>query len=176
MRPTTGEALVHGIPPRNARGLVGVVSHTTYLYEELTALENLRFFGALYDVAAPAHRAAELLEAVGLTELASERVDRLSRGQQQRVAIARSLLHNPSLLLLDEPDAGLDLSAFQVLQSLITRGGHTVVLTTHNLAAGLLLGTRAAVLSRGSIVYTRDSLSPADAPELAERLRQLVPA
>ncbi len=149
------------------------MSHATYLYEELTAAENLRFYGELYDVPTPARRASELLEAVGLTELANERVGRMSRGQQQRVTIARALMHSPSLLLLDEPDTGLDLAAFALLESLTTQSAHAVVLTTHNLSAGLRLGTRVAVLSRGRIAYTQDGVGPADTVALSEMLQRL---
>lgn len=173
MRPSSGVALVQGLPPRRARAQVGVVSHATYLYEELTAAENLRFYGELYDVPTPARRASELLEAVGLTELANERVGRMSRGQQQRVTIARALMHSPSLLLLDEPDTGLDLAAFALLESLTTQSAHAVVLTTHNLSAGLRLGTRVAVLSRGRIAYTQDGVGPADTVALSEMLQRL---
>ena len=173
MRPTHGQALVNGVLPRRARGLVGVVSHATYLYDELTALENLRFYGELYDVDAPVQRASELLHEVGLAELAHERVGRLSRGQQQRVTIARALLHDPALLLLDEPDTGLDLAAFGLLEALTTRAGHAVVLTTHNLSAGLRLGTRVAVLARGRIVHTQPTVSATDAPALSELLQRL---
>jgi heme exporter protein A len=173
MRPTSGQALVYGLPPGRARGLIGVVSHATFLYEELTALENLRLFGELYAVAEPERRGTKLLEEVGLAPLAAERIGRMSRGQQQRVTIARALLHDPPLLLLDEPDAGLDQAAFVLLEALITRGGHAVVLTTHNLSAGLRLGTRAAVLARGRVVHTLDSVSFGDAPALADLLQRL---
>jgi len=173
MRPTSGQALVHGLPPGRARGLIGVVSHATFLYEELTALENLRLFGELYAVPEPERRGTKLLEEVGLAPLAAERIGRMSRGQQQRVTIARALLHDPPLLLLDEPDAGLDQAAFALLEALITRGGHAVVLTTHNLSAGLRLGTRAAVLARGRVVHTLDSISFGDAPALADLLQRL---
>src|SRR5207248_7070776 len=123
-----------------------------------TAAENLRLYADLYGVDPVADRVAELLERVGLAYLADERVGRLSRGQQQRVTIARALLHDPPVLLLDEPDTGLDLAAFGLLEQLIVAGGdRAVVLTTHNLATGLRLGTRAAVLSRGRLVHEQDT-------------------
>src|SRR5207248_4417317 len=127
------------------------------------ALENLRFYAELYGVVAPRQRSATLLERVGLAELANERVGRLSRGQQQRVTIARALLHDPPVLLLDEPDTGLDVAAFGLLEDLILGSQRTVVLTTHNLAAGLRLATRAAVLARGHVVDERSPLSGEDA-------------
>jgi ABC-type multidrug transport system ATPase subunit len=176
MRPAHGRALVHDLAARTARELVGVVSHATFLYDELTALENLRFYASLYGVIDPVHRSAELLEAVGIPHLGNERVGRLSRGQQQRVAIARALVHDPPVLLLDEPDTGLDLAAFALLEALTTQSGHAVVLTTHNLAAGLRLGTRVAVLSHGRIVHQQASVTGADLVALSELLHRLAAA
>jgi ABC-type multidrug transport system ATPase subunit len=171
MHATAGDALVLDKPPRFARQQLGVVSHATFLYDELTALENLRFYAELYRVADARQRAAMLLERVGLAELANERVGRLSRGQQQRVTIARALLHDPPVLLLDEPDTGLDVAAFGLLDELIH--DHTVVVTTHDLAHGLRLGTRVGVLSRGRLVHEQAGVSPADAPALFDLLEDL---
>jgi heme exporter protein A len=173
MRQTAGSAAILGYPARRARHLVGVVGHATYLYEELTAEENLRLYGELYGVPDPRRRAAELLDRVALPHLARERVGRLSRGQQQRVALARALVHDPPVLLLDEPDTGLDLVAAQLMEEVALRGGRTVVLTTHNLAAGLRLGSRVAVLSRGRVVHEQDGASVQDGDTLAGLLRQL---
>jgi heme exporter protein A len=173
MHAAHGQALVGGRPARSARNLVGVVSHATYLYDELTALENLRFYAELYRVPSPRERAAALLEDVGLPHLANVLVGRLSRGQQQRVTIARALLHDPPVLLLDEPDTGLDLAAFALVAELIVRNRRTVILTTHNVATGLRLGTRVGVLAKGRVVHQQTSVSPADAPALAELLERL---
>jgi heme exporter protein A len=171
MHATAGDALVLGKPPRSARQLLGVVSHATFLYDELTALENLRFYAELYGVGDARQRSTMLLERVGLADMANERVGRLSRGQQQRVTIARALLHDPPVLLLDEPDTGLDVAAFALLEELIRH--HTVVMTTHDLAHGLRLGTRIGVLSKGSLVHEQAGASPADAPALSELLERL---
>jgi heme exporter protein A len=176
MHAAHGKALIRDQPARAARNLVGVVSHATFLYDELTAAENLRFYAELYLVPDPVGRAASLLERVGLTHIADVQVGRLSRGQQQRVAIARALLHDPPVLLLDEPDTGLDVAAFRPLEELTTTGGRTVVLTTHNMSTGLRLGTRVAVLSRGRLVHTQASVSSTDAPVLADLLEQLARA
>lgn len=176
MHAAHGRALVAGQPARAVRNLVGVVSHATYLYDELTAAENLRFYGQLYDVARPAERAAELLARVELTHMADVQVGRLSRGQQQRVAIARALVHDPPVLLLDEPDTGLDVAALGPLEELTTSGGRTVVLTTHNMATGLRLGTRVAVLSRGRLVHMHSSASVGDGPALVDMLEHLAHA
>jgi heme exporter protein A len=171
MHASAGDALVFDKPPRSAPQQLGVVSHATFLYDELTALENLRFYAELYGVVDVRQRSATLLERVGLTDLAGERVGRLSRGQQQRVTIARALLHDPPVLLLDEPDTGLDVAAFGLLEELIRH--HTVVMTTHDLAHGLRLGTRVGVLSRGRLVHEQTGVSPADAPALSELLEDL---
>ena len=173
MRASRGKALVAGLPARSARAQVGVVSHATFLYEELSALENVRFYASLYGVHDPVSRAAELLEQVGIPQLADTAVGKLSRGQQQRVTIARALVHDPLVLLLDEPDTGLDVAAFALLEALLSESRRTVVLTTHNLPAGLRLGTRAAVLARGRLAYEQESVSPGDAVMLAELLQEL---
>jgi heme exporter protein A len=173
MRAARGKALIAGQPARLSRASVGVVSHATYLYDELTASENLRFYGLLYGVAEPAARAAFVLDRVGLAELADAQVGRLSRGQQQRVTIARALLHDPSVLLLDEPDTGLDLAAFGLLKELVTADGHTVVVTTHDLSSGLRLATRVAVLAHGRLVHEQASAAPADAASLGELVERL---
>jgi ABC-type multidrug transport system ATPase subunit len=118
-------------------------------------------------------RTAELLGLVGLPHAADVQVGKLSRGQQQRVAIARALVHDPPVLLLDEPDTGLDLVAFAALESLITTGSRTVVLTTHNLLSGLRLCTRVAILAGGRLVHEQSAVSLEDAVALSHRLEQL---
>ena len=173
MRAASGKALVAGQPARSARALVGVVSHVTYLYDELSAAENLRLYAELYGVAQPADRVATVLSQVGMARLADVRVGRLSRGQQQRVTIARAVLHEPPVLLLDEPETGLDAAATGLIEHLTLGGGRTVVLTTHNLATGLRLGTHLAILSRGRIVYEQAGVSLSDLGALTDRLERL---
>jgi heme exporter protein A len=176
MRAAQGHAWVHGVPARKARHLLGVVSHATFLYDELTAAENLRLYGELYGVSDPVRRASVLLERVGLGHMADEQVGHLSRGQQQRVAIARAVVHEPPVLLLDEPDTGLDVAAFRLLEDVISWPGRSVVLTTHNLAAGLRLGTRAVVLSHGRLAHEQPNVSPEDAAPLSSLLHHLATA
>jgi heme exporter protein A len=173
MHAAHGDALVLGQNARSARSLVGVVSHATYLYDELTAAENLRFYAELYGVPDPVPRAALLLDQVGLRHLAHERVGRLSHGQQQRITIARALLHDPPVLLFDEPDTGLDQAAFGLLEDMLLDPERCVVLTTHNLASGLRLGTRVGVLSKGQLVHEQAAVSLDDAPRLADLLELL---
>ena len=161
-RPSGGEVRIGGCDPARdpfaaalSRRLIGVVAHQTYLYDDLTALENLRFYAALYGLRDPAGRAAELLDAVGLATKRDARARALSRGQQQRLAIARALLHDPPILLLDEPDTGLDLTAFGLLERLLLDrpGGRTIVLATHNLRLAARLCDSFAILDAGRLAY-----------------------
>ena len=158
LRPQSGELEVLGLDPardgQRLRARVGVLSHRTHLYDELTVLENLRLYAALFDVDSSGRRIAALLEQLGLEERGQQRVDSLSRGLQQRVAVARALLHEPDLLLLDEPDTGLDLPAFRMLESLLLDGstGRTIVMATHNLDAARRICGRGLVLVAGRLV------------------------
>ncbi len=173
-KPTGGEIELAGIPLSQAkasiRGIIGVISHQTYLYEDLSPLENLRFYGKMYDVPNLEKRIAQVIEMVGLTRRADDRVRNFSRGMQQRLSIARAILHNPPLLLLDEPDTGLDRHAADMLaQAIRDFGNHdagnlprTVIMTTHNLERGLAMSDRLAILVGGKLVQQRrsDELTP----------------
>jgi len=151
LRPHAGEVRVLGSPlPRDAwavRGRIGLLGHDPLLYRDLSARENLRFHARLHDV--DAARAAELLEAVGMARRADEPVRSLSRGMAQRVAICRAVLHEPELLLLDEPLANLDPGAAGAVAPLIGRiSGAARVLISHDVELGLaeadfVLGLRA---------------------------------
>ena len=139
LRPHGGRARVLGAElPREAwklRGEVGLLAHEPLLYRDLTPRENLRFQARLFDV--PAGRADEVLEAVGMAGRADDPVSELSRGMVQRVAAARAVLHDPPLLLLDEPTAGLDPGAIELLDPVIGRAsGKTRVVVTHDLERG----------------------------------------
>jgi len=155
-RPSGGTVQIAGVDafaePAVVRRLIGVVAHQTYLYDELTALENLRFYAELYDLPDAGTLATTMLDRVGLTARRNVRAGSLSRGQQQRLTLARALLHDPPLLLLDEPDTGLDLAAFGLLESLLLGEERTVVLTTHNLRQAARLCDRYAILNGGRIV------------------------
>jgi heme exporter protein A len=162
-RPSAGTLEVAGIPLNESRpsirSLVGIISHLTYLYEDLTARENLRFYGKLYGLAGEAleGRVEEMLIKVGLEKRADQRVRYFSRGMQQRLSLARSILHQPPILLLDEPDTGLDRQAAEMLAQIIAEPDahgqpRTVLMTTHNLERGLALSNRVVVLAGGKIV------------------------
>ena len=137
------------------RRLVGFISHHTMLYENLTAVENLEFIGAFYDVDDLRERCGHVLEKVGLGEKKDALVSTLSFGTRQRLAIARTLVHDPRILFLDEPYSGLDYAGAAVLTSLLdsVKAEKTVVMTTHNVHEGLSLCDRAAVLESGEVVY-----------------------
>jgi heme exporter protein A len=158
VRPSAGQVTLAGLGwrrhARRLRASIGVLSHQTHLYGELTAAENLRFYGRLFRVGELDERIGALLEQVGLYGRRNQRVDSLSRGLQQRLAIARAVLHDPPILLLDEPDTGHDLPAQYLLESVLFGGGlrRTVVMATHNLEQAGRLCRRAVVLVRGRLV------------------------
>ena len=141
---------------------VGFVAHQPYLYEELTALENLLFFGRMYNVEHAQERVVMLLQRVGLEKRMRERVSTFSRGQVQRLAWSRALLHTPHLLLLDEPDTGLDQEGQTLIDALLqehTERKGTTLFTTHQLERALNLGTRVVLLNKGRIVYQHETIS-----------------
>lgn len=166
-RPTMGSVCIGGFYlPQEAsavRNRLGVVSHLPLLYGDLTAEENMRFFGRLYSIEKMERRITEVLEMVGLVTRRSDLVRTFSRGMQQRLAIARAVLHDPEVLLLDEPHTGLDQDACNMLDQVlrqVTGRGRTVVMTSHDLGRTQDLASRFDVLSRGSIVRSakKDSL------------------
>ncbi len=132
---------------------VGVLSYDTYLYDELTVNENLQFYGKLYDIVDPSKKIEEMLVAVGMSSRSESRVYTLSHGMRQRVAIARALLHDPDILLLDEPYSGLDQDALVTLKAILTAYNKTVILVTHDLDRGLELADRVVILNRGYVVF-----------------------
>lgn len=151
-RPTRGEVFIAGEAVTGGDGAwrrgIGVLSHQTYLYAGLSAAENLEFYGRLYGLDRLRERVGEALEGVGLHERRGDRVRGFSRGMQQRLALARTLLHDPRVVLLDEPYTGLDPHAAAMLGGVLERlrdGARTVVLVTHNLSQGLELATRVAI-------------------------------
>ncbi|HLQ76686.1 MAG TPA: ABC transporter ATP-binding protein, partial [Terriglobia bacterium] len=146
---------------------IGFLSHNTFIYRDLSALQNLKFFCRLYGVDDSNDRLLGLLERVGLWRRANDTVRSFSRGLQQRVGIARVLLHDPSLILLDEPYTGLDAQATVMLNEVldeIVKSGRTVILTTHDLEQGLRAATRALIIDRGKVVLS----SRAGDPEVRE--------
>ena len=158
VRPVAGRVILGGLAlPGQAAAVrrhIGLVAHQTFLYDELTARENLIFYGRLYGVEDPGQRADRLLPRVGLAERANDRVRTFSRGLQQRLALARAIVHDPPILLLDEPETGLDVAGADLLDGLMTDDQgqrRTVLLTTHRLDRAVELADRAVVLLRGRV-------------------------
>lgn len=157
-RPTMGAVSVAEFElPKDAadvRRRLGVVSHLPLLYVDLTAAENLTFYGRMYNLSNLNNRINEVLEMVGLTTRRDDLVRTYSRGMQQRLAIGRAVLHDPSVMLFDEPYTGLDQDASSMLDDVlrtVAARGRTVVMTSHDLARTEDLATRFDVLSRGKI-------------------------
>ena len=153
------------------RAQIGMVSHKPLLYENLTAYENLNFFAKLYNLSADVRetRIVELLRQVGLHKRTDSLVRTFSRGMQQRLSIARALIHEPDVLFFDEPYTGLDQDAGDMLYGLL-KDAHstqrTIIMTTHQLQRVPQLATRAIILSRGKIAY-QDNVEQLSANELA---------
>lgn len=158
-KPTYGNVSIAGFQlPQQAsivRRKLGVLSHQPLLYIDLTAEENLKFFGRMYSVENMDERIKEVLDIVGLRKRSRDLVRTFSRGMQQRLAIGRAVIHDPELLLLDEPYTGLDQDASSMLDEIlksVTSEGRTVVMTSHDMARTEDIASRFDILSRGKIV------------------------
>lgn len=176
-KPSAGTVRVDGEDIRNdpvkIRRRVSLVSHETFLYDDLTVYENLRFYGKMYDVPDLEERVREVVSRVRLESRLHDRVGILSHGMQQRVSIARAIIHSPSVMFLDEPEVGLDPQAVVMLREVlesVNTPERTIVMTTHNLRQGVEMGDRVVILDRGKIVYqaSRDDIDAADFPEIYE--------
>ncbi len=160
-RPSLGLVSVAGFQlPKEAaavRARLGVVSHLPLLYGDLSAEENLRFYARMYGITNYELRITEVLEMVGLVARRKDLVRTFSRGMQQRLAIGRAVLHDPDVILFDEPYTGLDQDASTMLDEVlktVAAQGRTVVMTSHDLARAEDLATRFDILSRGMIAAT----------------------
>jgi heme exporter protein A len=157
----TVKVLESDVRQESTRRRIGVLGHGISLYDELSAMENLLIFGRLYGLPDPARRAEEMLERTGLDRVRDGLVREFSRGMRQRLAVARVFLHDPDLVLLDEPFTALDDRAIAVLQSLLgemRERGRTIVMSTHQLREALELATHVALIVRGRIAYTGERL------------------
>ncbi len=160
-RPTRGAVRIGGVEMvgaerQAARRSIGLLGHQTFLYEELTARENLEFFARLYGLSDGAPRAARQLQWAGLEEVADELVRHFSRGMRQRLALARAFLHEPELALLDEPFTGLDEAATETLRGRVDhwrKAGRTVVFSSHDPEQALELASTVLVLERGRVTH-----------------------
>src|SRR5512141_2210177 len=163
-RPSMGEVNIAGYQlPHHAaqvRARLGVVSHLPLLYGDLTAEENLRFYARMYNISNYELRITEVLEMVGLENRRKDLVRTFSRGMQQRLAIGRAVIHDPEVMLFDEPYTGLDQDASAMLDEVlrsVAAEGRTVVMTSHDLARAEDLATRFDILSRGVIAASATS-------------------
>jgi heme exporter protein A len=157
-RPSMGHVKLAGYSLPNEAALVraklGVVSHLPLLYPDLTAEENLRFYGRMYGIGNMEDRITNVLKMVGLEPRRRDLVRTFSRGMQQRLAIGRAVIHDPEVMLFDEPYTGLDQDASEMLDDVlrsVAADGRTVVMTSHDLARAEDLATRFDILSRGVI-------------------------
>jgi heme ABC exporter ATP-binding subunit CcmA len=158
LRPTRGAISIFGEDARRreTRRRIGVLGHGIAIYDELSAFENLRLFGRLYGLPDPRKAAMEWLERTGLERVKDGLVREFSRGMRQRLAVARAFLHNPGILLLDEPFTALDDRAIAILQTLLRQAladGRTIVTSTHQLREALELATQVALINRGRLAY-----------------------
>jgi heme ABC exporter ATP-binding subunit CcmA len=142
---------------RSTRARIGFIGHGISIYDELSAMENLRLFAQLYGLENPAATALSWLERTGLDRVKDSLVREFSRGMRQRLAVARAFLHNPQLLLLDEPFTSLDDRAIALLQGLL-RGalgeGRTVLMSTHQLREAMELATDVVLVNRGRLAHS----------------------
>ena len=166
-RPTSGTLQMLGIDaldrPEELRGRIGLISHKPMVYGDLSAMENLQFFARLYGVPDAHNRILDLLELVELDHRRNDAARTFSRGMTQRLSIARALINDPAIVLLDEPYSGLDPHAMQLFDELIARvrDGRTFVMVSHDLDKGFSLATHDLILARGRVVTfgERDSFS-----------------
>jgi heme exporter protein A len=157
-KPSKGSVKINGAQVREeqTRRRIGVLGHGISLYEELSATENLVLFGKLYGLKNPSERAAYWLERTGLERVRDGLVREFSRGMRQRLAVARTFIHDPEVLLFDEPFTSLDDRAIAVLQSLIAGArdrGATVVMSTHQIREAIEISTHVALLRKGQLAY-----------------------
>ena len=181
LKPTSGSARVSGIQLPGgplARSRIGLISHHTMLYEALSPRENVAFSARLYGIRDAQPRVEDSLRRMSMLERADSPIRTLSRGMQQRVSIARAMVHSPQLMLADEPYSGLDESgahALTVLLRELRSAGTAIIIVTHNLVEGLSLATHAAVMQRGKFVRY-DPTDRIDAGSYATTYREALAA
>ena len=158
-RPQKGSLRINGLESEAdaivVRGQIGVLAHQPYVYDSLTARENLQFFGRMFEVDNAPARIDQVLADVELLDRADDQVGTFSRGMLQRIALARAILHQPSILLFDEPDTGLDVASVKVLERILAEhreSSGSLLMTTHDLAFGIRVATRVLIMVGGRIV------------------------
>lgn len=159
-QPDSGDVRISGLSLRRngkqVRRIIGVVTHEPLLYHGLTGGENLRFFARMFGLDRIDERINHTAEQMGIGARLNDKAAALSHGTMRRFSIARSLLHDPAVLIMDEPESGLDQEALGLLESIITdraKRQRTTIMTTHNMERGIALGDSVAILSQGRIAY-----------------------
>ena len=181
LKPTRGHAAIAGVSlpaGTRARAMVGLISHASMLYEALTARENVEFAARLQGVGDPRRAAEAALQRMRIADRADTLVRALSRGMQQRVSVARAVVHSPRVLLLDEPYSGLDEVGSSALSSLLGElrsSGAAMVIVTHNLGEGLAVATHAAIMRDGRFAR-HDARAAIDPASYAAEYREIVAA
>jgi len=159
MRPTSGQILIEGLELKDnaqmVRSRIGLVAHQSYLYGNLTAWENLDFYARMYGVSKREKRISEVLELVGMETYRFRRFSTFSRGMQQRMALARALIHFPPILLLDEPETGLDQQGLSAIWDILRCEGttRTIIFASHSFERALAVSDDIVILARGRIAY-----------------------
>ena len=171
-KPDAGEVRIGGLSTRHdgkrVRRAIGVVTHEPLLYDSLSGGENLRFFAKMFGLERIDERISSVAAQMGIAARLDIRAGALSHGMRRRFSIARALLHSPRVLIMDEPESGLDQEALGLLEAIIsdkTNPERAILMTTHNLERGIALGDRVAILSGGRIAY--DGAADADATRAA---------
>ena len=180
-RPDTGTIGIAGLDPRrygsHVRRQIGVLTHDPLLYDDLTARENLRFAARMFDIDNAGERIETVADKLDIASRLDQRVGTLSHGWKKRFSLARALLHDPPILLMDEPESGLDEQALTGLGDLLREESErrrTVVLTTHNFERGLEFGDEVAILAKGRMVYRESTSKVVDADTLRKTYGQLI--
>ena len=160
----SGQILVGGLSSDRSgaalRKQIGVVTHDPLLYDDLTGRENLRFYCRMFGVSGADERVESVTEMVGMESRLDQRIGSMSHGMKKRFSIARAMLHNPPILLMDEPESGLDYEAVSLLDKIISERSdprRAIIMTTHDLDRAVRLGDRLAVLSDGRMSYSGDA-------------------
>ena len=180
-KPDVGKVSIGGLDPRRdgpyARRLIGVLTHDPLLYDDLTARENLRFAARMFGIESPGERIEAVADKLDVASRLDQRVGTLSHGWKKRFSLARALLHDPPILLMDEPESGLDAQALTGLGDLLREESEprrTVVLTTHNFERGIEFSDEVAILAKGRMVYRESTSGVGDSDTLRKTYGQLI--